>query len=201
MGLDFAAKPARAATLGRTPPRVHDRRVPDRCRLTDRITRGFRAMSPADPKSARRLPPPTRESRFHKKINGTRATMTTRACFVLAAVAAVCPDYQTRPYCSGHGDCSLSGRCECWDGWVGGSCAERTCPAGRAWADIATATDTAHAAGAEWHLEPRQRVSVRRVRVATPRTRHLWRADGEQRADNGAAHGARGLRFHLPLLV
>ena len=143
----MAAKPARAATLGRTPQRVHDRRVRDRCRLTDRRTRGFRAMSPADPNAWRAAP--HRHKRVapkrHKKINDTRATMTTRACFVLAAVAAVCPDYETRPYCSGHGDCSLSGRCECWDGWVGGSCAERTCPAGRAWADIATATDTAHA--------------------------------------------------------
>ena len=68
-----------------------------------------------------------------------------RAALLLPMARAICPDYETLPYCSGHGDCSVSGRCDCWDGWQGGSCAERTCPMGRAWADIATATDTAHA--------------------------------------------------------
>ena len=68
-----------------------------------------------------------------------------RAALLLPMAGAICPDYETLPYCSGHGDCSISGRCDCWEGWTGGSCAERTCPMGRAWADVATATDTAHA--------------------------------------------------------
>ena len=62
-----------------------------------------------------------------------------RAALLLPLAGAICPDYETLPYCSGHGDCSVSGRCDCWEGWTGGSCAERTCPMGRAWADVATA--------------------------------------------------------------
>lgn len=35
-------------------------------------------------------------------------------------------------------------RCDCWTGWGGGDCSERTCAIGVAWSDEATSTDTAH---------------------------------------------------------
>eukprot|EP00937_MAST-01D_sp_MAST-1D-sp2_P001998 g1998.t1 len=53
--------------------------------------------------------------------------------------------------CSGHGSCSGSPsfRCTCQDSWWGVDCSLRSCPTGRAWFDEATATNVAHAGGAE----------------------------------------------------
>ncbi|CAM9369942.1 unnamed protein product [Phaeothamnion confervicola] len=50
--------------------------------------------------------------------------------------------------CSGHGSCSdLQVQiCQCYVGWAGRDCSQRLCPAATAWADYATAADTAHAA-------------------------------------------------------
>lgn len=57
--------------------------------------------------------------------------------------------------CSGHGVCdSVSRTCTCYDGWGGPNdlatykapdCSLRTCPNDRAWVDIPTAPNTAHA--------------------------------------------------------
>lgn len=53
--------------------------------------------------------------------------------------------------CSGHGHCqgSPTFRCDCSAGWWGADCSLRFCPTGRAWFDEATATNVAHAGGAE----------------------------------------------------
>ena len=51
--------------------------------------------------------------------------------------------------CNGHGRCVDVARCECFGAWAGGDCSQRRCPSGPAWADAASATDTAHAPGAE----------------------------------------------------
>ena len=58
--------------------------------------------------------------------------------------------------CNGHGTYKNNGRCECWalnsrenTYWLGATCTMKQCPQGKAWADIATATDTAHALGVE----------------------------------------------------
>jgi len=49
--------------------------------------------------------------------------------------------------CSGHGRCSGHPEyaCTCNQGWMGGDCAERTCPSGPAWLDLASAPNVAHA--------------------------------------------------------
>jgi len=70
----------------------------------------------------------------------------------LRPVFSSCADHN---YCNGHGTCVVStATCECFEGWGADSdiatykrpdCAERICPSGRAWGDIATASDTAHA--------------------------------------------------------
>jgi hypothetical protein len=57
--------------------------------------------------------------------------------------------------CNGHGSCITSSRtCSCYSGWGAASditlyraadCSMRTCPADRAWVDIPTSSNTAHA--------------------------------------------------------
>jgi len=54
-------------------------------------------------------------------------------------------DAQCPRQCSARGTCDISGRCACFAGFTAGDCSERTCPASSAWADKATADDTAHA--------------------------------------------------------
>ena len=53
--------------------------------------------------------------------------------------------------CSGHGHCtgSPTWRCNCTVGFTGADCSLRECATGRAWFDEATATNVAHAGGAE----------------------------------------------------
>lgn len=63
---------------------------------------------------------------------------------LVCSVSARCPSSDEPPYCSGHGWCSVFSRCDCWDGWTGGDCSLRTCPRSLAWADVATADETAH---------------------------------------------------------
>lgn len=57
-------------------------------------------------------------------------------------------------YCNGHGRCELStSTCQCYEGWGADTdvtyyrspdCSRRTCPAGKAWADVPTADKVAH---------------------------------------------------------
>jgi len=60
--------------------------------------------------------------------------------FATREASGACPNL-----CSGHGDCNIYSRCDCWDEWTGGDCSERICPFGVAWADDATGDDEAHA--------------------------------------------------------
>lgn len=58
-------------------------------------------------------------------------------------------------YCNGHGSCvSSSSTCLCYEGWGASTdityyrapdCSARTCPSGRAWADVPTSSTVAHA--------------------------------------------------------
>lgn len=77
-----------------------------------------------------------------------RALTLALALAALAVVAQVghahCPNF-----CNGHGECENIAKCSCWSRWTGGDCSKRKCPAGPAWADHATAIDTAHAASTE----------------------------------------------------
>ena len=47
--------------------------------------------------------------------------------------------------CNKNGVCNQYGTCECFEGYTGPACAERTCPTGTAWVDAASAVDIAHA--------------------------------------------------------
>ena len=47
--------------------------------------------------------------------------------------------------CNKNGVCNQYGVCECFKGYTGPACKERTCPTGTAWVDAASAIDTAHA--------------------------------------------------------
>jgi hypothetical protein len=53
---------------------------------------------------------------------------------------ASCPNL-----CSKNGICGISSVCECYNGYTGPDCSQRTCSMGKAWADYATVDDTAHA--------------------------------------------------------
>jgi hypothetical protein len=60
---------------------------------------------------------------------------------------SLCPNQ-----CSGHGLCLSEGKstvCSCFDGYHGGSCERRLCPAGVAWFDRPSADDVAHRAYSE----------------------------------------------------
>ncbi len=64
------------------------------------------------------------------------------AAWLLGPAAAHCPNH-----CSGHGRCTGGSllKCSCQSGWAGGDCSLHLCPSARAWTDMATADDTAHA--------------------------------------------------------
>lgn len=70
-------------------------------------------------------------------------------CGFAASPITSCPGSAVE--CSGHGTCSghPSYVCTCDAGFTGGDCALLTCPAGTSWFDAPTATDAAHAEGAE----------------------------------------------------
>ena len=60
---------------------------------------------------------------------------------------SLCPNY-----CSGHGLClseNATISCSCFNGYHGGDCSYRICPAGTAWFDYPSADNTAHAAFTE----------------------------------------------------
>ncbi len=61
-------------------------------------------------------------------------------CNKIIGVSAMCPNA-----CSLHGQCLPTNRCDCWEGWGGADCSERTCPFVTAWFDAATDEDVAHA--------------------------------------------------------
>ena len=42
--------------------------------------------------------------------------------FATREASGACPNL-----CSGHGDCNIYSRCDCWDEWTGGDCSEREC--------------------------------------------------------------------------
>lgn len=55
------------------------------------------------------------------------------AAAVLQSAVALCPGESP---CSGHGTCGAWDKCNCYRNWQGNSCADRTCPHHKAWADI-----------------------------------------------------------------
>merc|ERR1740130_226312 len=80
------------------------------------------------------------------------------ACLTLLQLGSVTGDgpCQQLNNCNGHGTCTSRTKvCDCLEGWGASTdtpampmkpdCSERMCKMGKAWADLATATDTAHA--------------------------------------------------------
>lgn len=56
-------------------------------------------------------------------------------------------------YCSGHGQCTIDDKCDCYRGWGASSdissykspdCSARTCPSDHSWADLPTQTGNVH---------------------------------------------------------
>ncbi|CAM9453786.1 unnamed protein product [Choristocarpus tenellus] len=80
-------------------------------------------------------------------------TNTTQGCPVgVVFTDETSPTYETmdQVLCSGKGTCNnVTGGCECYPGFYGGDCSQRTCPTGKAWFDEAYADNSAHAYGAE----------------------------------------------------
>jgi len=71
-------------------------------------------------------------------------------CLVIVQIQCRCPDH-----CSGHGDCVVEAHahssipggkflCECWPGYTGLNCKDRTCPYGCAWSSPPFGKDLAH---------------------------------------------------------
>ena len=57
----------------------------------------------------------------------------------LTSAGLICPNE-----CSGHGSCNSEiGTCQCYNGFSGFDCAQRSCPTGVPWVVVATSTDTA----------------------------------------------------------
>ena len=51
---------------------------------------------------------------------------------------------QCHKNCNQNGECDFWGRCHCFEGYEGVECNERSCPKGRAFADVAHGNDAAH---------------------------------------------------------
>lgn len=73
---------------------------------------------------------------------------------VSCLIVSVRSDCSMLKYCNGHGTClNSTSTCECYEGWGAPTditfyrspdCSTRTCPSGRAWADVPTSSSTAH---------------------------------------------------------
>jgi len=73
-----------------------------------------------------------------------RRETATAAVLLLALSIAAVADAHCPNSCNGHGECVGTAKCSCWSQWTGGDCSMRKCPTGVAWADQATADETAH---------------------------------------------------------
>eukprot|EP01038_Epipyxis_sp_PR26KG_P012786 gene12786-17143_t len=81
--------------------------------------------------------------------------MLLRIVLFLKYLYLVISDCKMLNYCNGHGTCvNSTSSCSCYDGWGADSdisfykapdCSMRSCPSGKAWADIPTNYNTAHA--------------------------------------------------------
>jgi len=85
---------------------------------------------------------PARRSMAVRPLVGTAVCAAALVLLAASPADAHCPNH-----CSGHGRCTGGSKliCSCQSGWGGGDCSLRLCPTGAAWADQATADDTAHA--------------------------------------------------------
>ena len=72
--------------------------------------------------------------------------LSARLCVSLLVVPAAA---QCHHRCSGHGTCGLTGQCECWSGYQGPDCSQRSCPRSTAWVDFPSYDNTAHAGDVE----------------------------------------------------
>jgi len=77
------------------------------------------------------------------------------AAVLLCLLGCADGDCSMQNYCNGHGTCiNSTSVCSCYEGWGAATditfysapdCSSRTCPSGRAWADIPSSSTTAHA--------------------------------------------------------